>query len=145
MQNRKGPFPAMTPAYPELRAREAQSLPALVSVTYLLQILLTSHTLQAQLYSHISRLLTSLNFFEKMTGTCSEPPGLCFQLWLGFHLRLLKAGDWGSHTIELSLPLIFFIHSLIVSLSRFSDHMTELCELIHAYSIPAPGSESGSG
>lgn len=68
MQNRKGPFPAMTPAHPELRAREPQRLPALVSVTYLLQvILLTSHTLQAQLYSHVSRPLTSLNFLNKMT------------------------------------------------------------------------------
>lgn len=85
VQSRKGPFPAMTPAHPEHRAREPQSLPALVSVTYLLQvILLTSHTLQAQLYSHISSPLMSLNFLKKMTGTYSEPPGLCCELpWAG--------------------------------------------------------------
>lgn len=152
MQNRKGPFPAMTPAHPELRAREPQSLPALVSVTYLLQvILLTSHTLQAQLYSHISSPLMSLNFLKKMTGIYSELLGLCCELsWAGVcncgraFSSAPKAGDQGSHPIELSLPLVFFIHSLIGSLSRFSDRMTELCELLHAYSILAPGSQSGS-
>lgn len=77
VQSRKGPFPAMTPAHSELRARESHRLPALVSVTYLLQVILASHTLQAQLYSHISSPLMSLNFLKKMTGTYSEPPGLC--------------------------------------------------------------------